>query len=315
MKHRTPGYFFIPLTMLIVLAAFMMVIPMDFIPKDGIAGIFYNAYHQMVNVFSYWIVWVVLLLSFLMLLVVDNINKIIETKKFQKLSPEAQAKFREEAKVGYLKRLLRSGAQKQSDEEEEAIILDHGFDGIKELDNSLPQWWLAMFYLGAVYCVIYLIAYFTTDFANPDEEYVVETAQLEEKFTKWIEENDINVDGANNLFENEQAIANGKKHFEQTCATCHTVNAGGSVGPNLTDDYWINHSQEDLFKNIYTVIYDGSPNNPAMIAFGKTKTLTGLDIQDIASYVYSLNQVKDQVTEAEGGLAPQGDKMPQWARK
>lgn len=312
MKHRTPGNVFIPLTLLIVLAAFMMVIPMNFLPKNGFEGVFYNAWKQLTNVFSYWIVWVVLILAFLMLLVVNNVNKAIERKRFSKLSAAEQAQYIEESKVGYWKRLLRSSREKQSDAEEESIILDHGFDGIKELDNALPQWWLAMFYLGIVYCVIYIVAYFTTDFAHPDEEYQVETARLEDGFKTWREANDITVekaDIANANLENGQAI------FGNICATCHTANGGGAAGPNLTDAHWINKLDDDLYKNIYSMVYDGSPNNPAMQAFGQTKQLTGLDIQDVAAYVHSLNQEKPQVTEAEGGLAPQGDVVEAWKRK
>lgn len=312
MKHRTPGSVFIPLTLLIVLAAFMMVIPMDFMPKEGLIGILYNAWYQLLNVLSHWIVWVVLLLALLMLLVVNNINKVIERKKFAQLSPVEQAKYIEEGKVGFWQRLLRSSREKQSDAEEQEIILDHGFDGIKELDNALPQWWVAMFYLGIVYCIIYIVAYFTTDFAHPAEEYEVETARLEQGFTDWVKANDINVDQA------EMANANaehGKEIFNNICATCHTANGGGAAGPNLTDANWINHLNDDLYKNIYTVVYDGSPNNPAMQAFGQTKQLTGLDIQDVAAYVYSLNQEQPPVTQAEGGLAPQGDVVPAWQRK
>lgn len=313
MKHRIPGRVFIPTLMLTILAAFMMVIPENFIPQDGLVGVMTNAYHQIVNVLSYWIVWVILILSFLMMLVVNGINKAIERKKLSKLSPEAQAIYLEEAKEGYLKRLFKSSRERQSEEEEEAIIMDHGFDGIKELDNSLPQWWLAMFYLGIVYCAIYTVAYFTTDFAHPIAEYQVDSALAEEQAKVWVEQNDITIDQANNLFEDDAATKRGQEIFDNICATCHTKSGGGSVGPNLTDAYWVNHSESELFKNIYKVIYDGSPNNPAMVAFGGTKQLTGLDVQDVASYVYSLNQVKPMVTVAEGGLEPQGDYMKQWA--
>lgn len=315
MKHRVPGRIFIPAVLLVILAAFMMVIPVNFIPQDGLIGVLYNAYNQVLNVLSNWIVWVILFLAFLMLLVVNYMNEIIERKRFQKLSAEEQAIFLEEKKQGFFAVWLRSGKEKQSEEEEQAILLDHGFDGIKELDNNLPQWWLALFYLGIIYMVIYMVAYFTADFANPVKEYEAETAMLEAKTTEWIKNNDINIEGAQNFYQDADAIARGEVIFQNTCATCHLKNAGGSVGPNLTDDYWVNHTEEDLFKNIYKVIYDGSPNNPAMQAFGQTKQLTGLDIQDVASYVYSLNQVEPTVTQEEGGLEPQGDKMDKWAQK
>ncbi|QAR31620.1 c-type cytochrome [Ornithobacterium rhinotracheale] len=311
MKHRIPGRITIPIVLLSILATFMMIIPMDFIPEDGLVGIFTNAIKQLKNVFSYWIVWVILGISLLMLLIINEINRVIERKKLAKLSPQERAIFLEEAKEGYLKRLFRSSREKQSEEEEQAILLDHGFDGIKELDNSLPQWWLAMFYLGTAYMIIYVIAYFTTSFAHPIEEYKAQNALMEEQAQLWVKQNDITIDKAENLYKDEGALQRGEAIFNSICATCHMADGSGAAGPNLTDDYWINHQESDLFKNIYQMVYDGSPNNPAMQAFGQTKQLTGLDIQDVASYVYYLNQVKPQAE----GLAPQGDEMPQWKRK
>ncbi len=312
MKQRTPGSIFIPLTLLIILAAFMMVIPTDFIPQNGLKHIIPNAWHQLTNVLSYWVVWVVLILALLMLLVVDGINKVVERKKFAKLSATEQAKYLEASKMGYIKRLIQSSAQKQSDEEEEEIILDHGFDGILELDNALPQWWVAMFYLGCIYCVVYITAYFTTDFAHPYVEYEVETAQLETQFASWVKANDIKVDQADMA---NASVEHGEEIFVNLCATCHMADGSGAAGPNLTDEYWINEIDTDLYRNIYSMVYDGSPNNPAMQAFGQTNQLTGLDIQDVAAYVYQLNQEKPVITEAEGGLAPQGEVVDAWKRQ
>lgn len=312
MKHRTPGSVFIPLFMLVILAAFMMVIPVDFLPEDGFVGIFFNAWNQMTNVLSYWIVWVVLILSFIMLMIINSFNKVIERKKFSLLSEEDKAKFLKEREEGYFKRLIKSSKEKQSEKEEKELILDHGFDGITELDNSLPQWWIALFYLGVVYCFIYMVAYFTTDFAHFDKEYEVDTARLEEQFTIWVKENDIKVDQADIA---NADVEHGKEIFTNICATCHTANGGGAAGPNLTDEYWINHLNDDLYKNIYTMVYDGSPNNPAMQAFGQTEQLTGLDIQDVAAYVYSLNQENPPVTKEDGGLEPQGELVDAWKRK
>lgn len=311
MKHRTPGSVFIPILLLVILAAFMMVIPIDFLPQNGFSGIIHNAWNQLTNVLSHWVVWVVLLLALIMLLVVNELNKVIERKKFALLSPEAKAKYLKEKEEGFFSRLIRSSREKQSEKEEQELILDHGFDGIKELDNALPQWWVAMFYLGMVYCFIYIVAYFTTDFAHADLEYEVDTARMEMQFDEWVKNNDINVEQADMA---NADVEHGKELFTNTCATCHTANGGGAAGPNLTDEYWINHLNDDLYKNIYTMVYDGSPNNPAMQAFGQTNQLTGLDIQDIAAYVYTLNQEQPVVTEAEGGLAPQGEIVEAWKR-
>jgi cytochrome c oxidase cbb3-type subunit 3 len=54
------------------------------------------------------------------------------------------------------------------------------------------------------------------------------------------------------------------------------------------------------------MVQDGSPNNPAMQAFGKNGVLTGNDIQNVAAYVYHINQEVSPITPAQGGAAPQG---------
>lgn len=311
MKQRIPGSIFIPLTLFLILTGFLMVIPADFTPKQGFEGFFYNSWHQITNVLSYWIVWVVLILSFLLLMVIDNINKVVERRNFAKLTPLDQARYIEESKIGYFRRLIRSSAERQSDEVEEEIVLDHGFDGILELDNALPQWWLAMFYLGIIYCAIYIIAYFTTDFADQHLEYEVETARLETQFASWVKANDITFDQADMA---NASMENGEEIFSNLCATCHLANGGGAAGPNLTDNAWVNVLDYDLYKNIYMVVYDGSPNNPAMQAFGQTNQLTGLDIQDVSAYVHYLNQEAPIVTQDEGGLGPQGEVVYSWER-
>src|SRR5690606_27385227 len=98
------------------------------------------------------------------------------------------------------------------------------------------------------------------------------------------------------------------------CATCHRADGGGGIGPNLTDDNWINKVQDSLFYNIYDIVYNGSPKNAQMRPFGKKGELTGLAIQDVASYVYYINQEQETVTVNEGGAAPQGDLITQWAK-
>jgi len=79
-------------------------------------------------------------------------------------------------------------------------------------------------------------------------------------------------------------------------------------------DRWINQPEKTLFKNIYHVVENGSPNNPAMQAFGKNGVLTGKDIQNVAAFVYHINQEQAPITEKEGGAAPQGTEA-HWANE
>ena len=314
MKQRTPGRIFIPIVMIFVIGIIMMVTPVGFERSTGFFGFFGDSWKHFVETFSNWTGIGIVLIALIMLLIVNAINKVVESMKFKKLSPEQQKQYVAMANQNYFTKLLRSSRERQTDEEEEALILDHGFDGITELDNALPQWWLALFYMGVVFCGVYILAYSFTDFAHPYDEYEEHNAKEEEKVAKWIKANDITIEGAVNKYTDPQAIEEGKRVFEQTCATCHTANGGGGIGPNLTDDYWINHNQDSLFYNIYDIVYNGSPKNPQMRGFGKRKELTGLTIEKVASYVYYMNQEIPSVNVNEGGAAPQGDLIPAWAK-
>ncbi|QTV06411.1 cbb3-type cytochrome c oxidase N-terminal domain-containing protein [Faecalibacter bovis] len=315
MRQRTPAYIFIPLTMFAIILAFTMVTPVETVAEPGFKGMVNNLITHLGAVVKEGIVWAVVAIALVMLLIINALNKVVETQKFKKLSAEEQAEYLAESKIGYFTRLFSSASKKQSAEEEEAIIIDHGFDGIKELDNALPQWWLSLFYFGIVFCITYMLAYTFTDFADSDVEYVEEMAILDERDAKWAEANDITIEGAVNKSNDPAIVEEGKKIFTQNCTQCHLDAGKGGIGPNLTDDSWINHENEDLFLNIYAIVYDGAPHNPQMRAFGQRKELSGLAIEKVASYVYHINQVEKTLTEADGAAAPQGDVVEAWKQK
>ena len=315
MKLRTPAYLFIPLTLLAVIIAFAMVTPVDNLPEPGFKGMLNNMFAHIGAALSQGIVWAVMGIALVMLLIVNAVNKLVESQKFQKLSVEEQADYLARKKKGYVKTLLNSANEKQSAEEEEAIILDHGFDGIKELDNALPQWWLSLFWFGVVFCIVYILAYSFTDFAHPIAEYTQEKIVKDKQDSIWAVNNDITIDEAVNKFNDPAVVEQGKLIFNTTCTLCHMAGGMGGIGPNLTDDYWVNHNQDSLFYNIYDIVYNGSPKNPQMRAFGQRGELSGLNIEKVASYVYYINQVEKTITPAEGGAAPQGDLMEAWKQK
>lgn len=138
-------------------------------------------------------------------------------------------------------------------ENEEAILLDHDYDGIKELDNNLPPWWKYGFYLTILVAVVYMINY-----------HVVKSSPLQlEEYTNSIKKADAEIaefmkTSANNVDENSvklltaaSDISIGKELFLGTCAACHGKFGEGTVGPNLTDDYWLHSgSVKEIFKTI-----------------------------------------------------------------
>lgn len=249
--------------------------------------------------------WGTVVISIILAYIQHAIGDLIENEKFKKLTPEEKSFYLDQKKVPYWKRTYDSAFKSQSREEEEDILIDHGFDGIKELDNQLPKWWLGLFYFGVAYGIVYLVSYGFTDFAHPAKEYEVEhknqiaaIAEYEKTAPKiTLETAKYNADD----------IAEGEEVFKTNCVSCHGDGGKGGIGPNLTDDHWINKPETTLFKNVFHMAENGSPNNPAMQAFGKNGVLTGRDIEKVAAYVYHINQELKDITVAEGGAAPQGD--------
>lgn len=249
--------------------------------------------------------WGTVVIAIVLSLIHHTIGDLIENDQFKKLSDEQKAEYLQEKKKPYFKGLYESAFKKQTATEEKDILIDHGFDGIMELDNQLPKWWLGLFYFGVAYCVVYLLSYGFTDFADQfkeyDEEYKAQTASIAEYMKNTPPPT---IDDAEYSPDN---IAAGEEVFKTNCVSCHSEGGKGGIGPNLTDNHWINQPEKTLFKNVFHMVENGSPNNPAMQAFGKNGVLTGFDIQNVAAYVYHINQEQPPITEANGGAAPQGE--------
>ena len=184
-------------------------------------------------------------------------------------------------------------------EKEETIVMEHSYDGIRELDNHLPPWWKWLFYGSIVWGVVYLVAYHVTDsLPLQTEEYNTEVAQAEEQVRKLKAANPGTVIDENTvvLATDATALAEGKETFTNICASCHRMDGGGDIGPNLTDQYWKHGgSIQDVFKTVK----NGVPNTN-MVAWGGA--LSPEKMQNVSSYVLSL-----QGTNPPNAKAPEGD--------
>lgn len=176
------------------------------------------------------------------------------------------------------------------------IISGHEYDGIKELNNPMPKWWLWLFYLSIVFAVIYFVRYHVMHTgALQIEEYENEMskAALNLKPATTLELDETNV----TLLTDETSLAEGQAIFEKDCAVCHLSKGEGLVGPNLTDEYWIHGgSIGDIFKIIKI-------GNPSMGMISWKDQLTPVQIQKVASFIYQL-----QGTNPPNPKAPQGEK-------
>lgn len=123
---------------------------------------------------------------------------------------------------------------------DERHLLDHDYDGIRELDHPLPNWWLMVFYGTIVFAVVYS-AYYLTGF-GPDgrAELAAEMKVIEAKRPPVVPTTAGDENGLVLAAVKEQSrLASGRGVFQGKCAACHGANAEGGIGPNLTDDHWI----------------------------------------------------------------------------
>jgi cytochrome c oxidase cbb3-type subunit 3 len=187
--------------------------------------------------------------------------------------------------------------------EEKDLVMEHTFDGIAELDNPTPAWFMVLFYGTITFAIVYLLSYHVFGWAPlQDEEYTIELKQAEEAKTAMLLKpgNAANKVNENNveLSKDPAVLQSASLLFKSTCAPCHGENAQGIVGPNLTDAYWLHGG---TVKDVFKTIKYGVPEK-GMIAW--EKTIRPKQIAELASYILSL-----QGSNPAGAKAPQGTKL------
>ena len=182
-------------------------------------------------------------------------------------------------------------------EQEADMMLDHDYDGIKELDNALPPWWKYGFIITIFIAVLYLLKYeIWHNGPNPTEEYNTEMTTAKDEVDAYLASMKNNVDEKTVTMADAAGIAAGQVSFAKTCVPCHGTKGEGGVGPNLTDDYWLHGGNvADLFK---TIKY-GYPDKGMQ---SWQATYSPIQIQELASYIKTLRG-----TNPPNGKAPQGD--------
>jgi len=182
-----------------------------------------------------------------------------------------------------------------SNDPKEPLLLDHEYDGIQELDNNLPRWWVWLFYITIIFAAVYLVYY-----------HVAKAGDLQAtEYEKEMKAGTALKAAAMGNFESGMAdlkpltdpvvLNTGAETYAKFCAPCHRADGGGLVGPNLTDNYWIHGSN---YNDTVKVIWDGVPAK-GMITW-KTM-LKPNDIEAVASYIYTLRGAK----LATAGKAPE----------
>jgi cytochrome c oxidase cbb3-type subunit III len=185
----------------------------------------------------------------------------------------------------------------------------HSWDGIKELNNPLPRWWLWTFYATIIWAIGYAIAYpawpmlsgatqgvlawnSRADLAEDIKTADAAKSQFREKLaTKSVAE--ILADPQLRTF----ATSAGASLFKVNCVQCHGSGAQGGVGyPNLNDDSWIwGGTPEQIERTIAHGVRDTSNSESRvseMPAFGRDDLLTAEQTKQVVEYVLALGKLE-----------------------
>lgn len=240
-----------------------------------------------------------ILILFYFLSVVQTLIQVLIGEVAEK-AKEKGIEFKPKKKSLY-SQLMEKLTEAKTVEEAPELLIDHDYDGIQELDNSLPPWWKWMFYISIVWSVFYLINYHVVPIWNEgklqaalyDDQIEEGKRQLEEyklKAADFVDETTVT------MATDPTVISKGKAKYEEVCAACHGVQGQGEVGPNLADEYWLHGGD---IQSVFKTIKYGIPEK-GMISW--QDQLKPSEMQAVASYILTM-----QGTNPPNAKEPQGE--------
>lgn len=253
---------------------------------------------------KYPMVLVFLSVFLFLLIAIEIVKSAVDNVTYHMLTEEQRKQLEEVTSIDisitereWYKNLMKK-LTKSEPVENESLLLDHDYDGIRELDNKLPPWWLYLFYGCILFGAVYLVRYEIMDGDDQEAELRKEIAQSKTDIAKYMltapdrmDENKVT------LLTDAPSLDKGKTIFTTNCAACHRADGGGQIGPNLTDDHWVFGGS---IKNLFHTITNGGRDGKGMVAW--KASLKPTEIQQVASYILSL-----QGTNPKEAKAPEGE--------
>lgn len=287
MKKFIPVYVRVPLLFALVFMA------LEFFIDSGDRPAFIK--YPLVSVFLGVFLFIQVAIE-IVVMAIDNVTYSMLTEEQKaKLAAADAIDYKESA---WFKKLKGYFIKTRPVAEEGEITMHHNYDGIHELDNVLPPWWVKLFYATIVFALIYLVRYHIVGDKDQVQEFEQEMADAKiavEEYKKTAK--DLIDANSVTLLTEAGDLASGKKIFQDNCVACHRADAGGQIGPNLTDEYWLLGGG---IKNVFHTITEGGRDGKGMVAW--KGTLKPSEIQLVASYVLSLKG-----TNPPEPKEPQGD--------
>jgi len=289
MKKFFPAYVRVPLFFFIGFAL------MEYCIDSGDKPAFIK--YPMVSVFLFVFLFILVAIE----ITLNAVNRVM----YQLLTPEEKAKLDYEDSLSlqestWFKDLMHKLTKTEPIEKEGDLLLHHDYDGIKELDNNLPPWWVYLFYITIIFGVVYLARYEIFGADNQEMELKKEMAQAKIDVEEYLKTApDLMDEKTVVLLTDKESLEAGKEIFTTNCAACHRADGGGQIGPNLTDAHWILGGG---IKEVFHTITNGGRDGKGMVSW-KTNGMKPKEIQKVASYILSLqgSNPKDP-KEAEGEI-------------
>ena len=178
----------------------------------------------------------------------------------------------------------------------------HELDGIKEYDNPMPGWLMAIWWGSILFSALY-IAFYALSFGegSTESEFRDESQQAAASVQSYYDAHPLVPPSTAELLagaKNAGVLAKGQARFTKTCSPCHGAQAQGLIGPNLTDDRWLHGGQ---VAQIFQSVVKGWPAK-GMPPWGRA--IPPDEIAAVVSYVRSL-----QGSNPPNAKAPEGDKV------
>ena len=286
MKKLIPAYIRV---LLVFFAAFGA---MEYFIDSGDRPAFLK--YPMISVFLFVFLFLLIAIE-IMVAAVDNITYNLMTEEQRKqLHTTNNLSYKERQ---WYKNLMQSLTKSTPIEHEAQLLLDHDYDGIKELDNNLPPWWVYLFYGCIVFAAIYLVRFEIMGGDDQEMELKKEMAQAKIEVAEYMKTApDMMDEKSVTLLTDAASLAEGKVIFTSNCAACHRADGGGQIGPNLTDDQWILGGG---IKKLFHTITNGGRDGKGMIAW--KGTLKPKEIQKVSSYIISLEGSNPKDPKASEG--------------
>ncbi|MBX7108703.1 MAG: c-type cytochrome [Chitinophagales bacterium] len=251
----------------------------------------------------YYVIGALLIVMFFMVLTMLRLAKLISEQHYHILHGkpmETASAVQQQQKEDWMSKMWKNLTASVPKGVEKDVMLDHNYDGIRELDNRMPPWLQYIFISTVLAAVSYLFVFHVYHIGKlPREEYAAELQMAADQKSKMLLTAGSAVDESSvKQLTDATALAGGKSIFIAKCAACHGQLGEGGVGPNLTDDYWLHGgSISEIFKTVKYGV-------PAKGMVSWTGILKPEEMQTVASFIMSLHG-----TNPPNPKAPQGDKL------